>query len=116
MRQRTAEVLEIVIKEHLVDNRFSIERDKVLEALGQNESKEAQEFLSHILNITSRTELNGKGYSPKLLPCAHYGSKHDIITLNKINNYKGCLEEKAKNVCPFYNNLSEDHCDYKGSK
>ena len=52
MRQRTAEVLEIVIKEHLVDNRFSIERDKVLEALGQNESKEAQEFLSHILNIT----------------------------------------------------------------
>ena len=94
-----------------------IERLKVLEVLTREITDEHKEFLSHILNITSRVELNGvKGYTIKLLPCSFYGKKHDVISLRVIEDYEVCLAEKARRFCPFYNNDSISHCNYLGNK
>ena len=99
------------------DKRFAPERKQILEVLSTIYDEEHKEFLSHLLNITSRTEMNGHGYDYKLLPCSHYGIKHNLITLLPLNYQSNtCLESMAKRFCPFYNDNKDDHCDYKGNK
>lgn len=87
----------------------------------RNLEREQEEFLGHLLNVTSGRTDREDLTKRIMLPCSYYGRLHDLTTGELLsgenNSYERCLlKESMIFVCPFKDLRSKARCKYQGNK